>query len=283
MNIRVLKKLEFYITNVCNLTCEGCNRYNNLSFKGTQKWADYSELYESWSKLIDVEKKVILGGEPLLNPTLLDWISGLHKLWPKYDTQILTNGTYLDKVEGLRETCKSNNTWIGISKHRSDNIEFLESKIEKYLGGIAYKTITDTDHGKEYYYKNKGCKVYMWDQFYFYQNNLIPQQNLRYTLPNNDPTKAHACCPHVNNKNYHFSKAKLFKCATVDLLPTLDKQIQLDINDDDRELLNQYQPLTIDNFEDYQETFFNTLDNVIPQCKFCPEKYNYQQIYATNK
>ena len=31
---------EFYITNVCNLSCNGCNRFNNYKFRGFQRWED---------------------------------------------------------------------------------------------------------------------------------------------------------------------------------------------------------------------------------------------------
>jgi molybdenum cofactor biosynthesis enzyme MoaA len=39
--------LEVYITNVCNLSCRGCNRFNNYNFKGHQLWADHADEYET--------------------------------------------------------------------------------------------------------------------------------------------------------------------------------------------------------------------------------------------
>ena len=33
---------EFYITNVYNLTCQGCNRFNNVKFKGWQGWNTFA-------------------------------------------------------------------------------------------------------------------------------------------------------------------------------------------------------------------------------------------------
>jgi molybdenum cofactor biosynthesis enzyme MoaA len=74
-------RIEFYITNVCNLDCQDCNRFNDYNFTGWQSWADYAEDYRTWSERIDIKHLVLLGGEPLLNPTILDWISGLSKLW----------------------------------------------------------------------------------------------------------------------------------------------------------------------------------------------------------
>ena len=69
-----IPKVEFYITNICNLTCEDCNRFNNHDFKGWQAWDDFKETYQQWSQYVELDQVVILGGEPLLNPTFIDWI-----------------------------------------------------------------------------------------------------------------------------------------------------------------------------------------------------------------
>ena len=92
---------EFYITNVCNLTCNGCNRFNNYAFTGFQRWKDYQEDYEKWGERIDLPRLSILGGEPTLNPTFMDWFRGLRKIWPDSRIEIVTNGTRLDKIKGL--------------------------------------------------------------------------------------------------------------------------------------------------------------------------------------
>ena len=36
-----IPNIEFYITNVCNIACPQCNRFNNWNFKGHQIWKDY--------------------------------------------------------------------------------------------------------------------------------------------------------------------------------------------------------------------------------------------------
>ena len=75
-----LDKVEFYITNVCNLTCDECNRFNNFSFKGWQRWQDYEAIYADWNSKLDIQQLVILGGEPLLNPSICEWITGINSL-----------------------------------------------------------------------------------------------------------------------------------------------------------------------------------------------------------
>lgn len=87
--------VEFYITNVCNFNCTGCNRFNNLNFSGQQLWNDYRSVYTKWAQYLDVDKFAILGGEPMTSPDYLDWFEGVHHLWPRASGKLLTNGHYL--------------------------------------------------------------------------------------------------------------------------------------------------------------------------------------------
>lgn len=90
-----LNYAEFYITNACNFNCSGCNRFNNYNFAGTQMWADYAGVYEKWSQLLDIKRWSIMGGEPMMNPSYLDWLQNLHRLWPNAKGSLLTNGHFL--------------------------------------------------------------------------------------------------------------------------------------------------------------------------------------------
>ena len=65
-----LPRVEFYITNVCNLNCDNCNRFNNFAFSGHYRWADYESSFKEWSKIIDFPEIAIIGGEPFANPDL---------------------------------------------------------------------------------------------------------------------------------------------------------------------------------------------------------------------
>jgi uncharacterized radical SAM superfamily Fe-S cluster-containing enzyme len=100
----LIDKLEFYITNVCNLTCNGCNRYNNYKFSGWQSWDEAEPILTRWAEKIDIRHPVILGGEPLLNPDIVKWIKGIRKLWPDHSgVQVQSNGTRIDRVPDLAD------------------------------------------------------------------------------------------------------------------------------------------------------------------------------------
>jgi hypothetical protein len=67
------------------------------------------------------------------------------------------------------------------------------------------------------------------------------------------------------------------------LMSEFDQQHSLQISDSDRELLNSYKSLGVDNFDQYYQEFFNKLDQPIAQCKFCPEQSEMQTIFPIRK
>lgn len=285
-----LSSVEFYITNVCNLTCEGCNRFNNLKFKGWQAWKDYEDVYREWGKHVDLDKIVILGGEPLLNPTLLEWVKGLRSIWPKcadrdarVPIQILTNGTRLGYYDNLYNFCAEHGAWIGVSLHHENYRQELFENIEKFFTNVPYKYYENLQGGAgttggHYSFESNHVKVGVWRQDSFTQNSLRINPAGDITLYTSDPAKAHAACNFVKHKVYHFIKGKLYKCGPVALFPELDEQFKLDLPPEDQRLVHSYQPYTIDNIEQFKDNFSEHIDAVIPQCKFCPENFTYHEL-----
>jgi len=280
-----LPKIEFYITNVCNLTCDHCNRFNNLNFKGWQDWKDYKNLYQSWGNLIDIDHVVFLGGEPLLNPSIIDWVEGIDKIWRGYH-QILTNGTRLNKVRGLYDVLQRGLAWIGISAHNIDELDLIFGEVSKFLKAPIEKRVGKhlNSHGADFVFRDaNNIEIMVWIQNQFTKSALVHQDSGTFTLHQSNPARAHSHCAIAQMKSYHFIKGKLYKCGPVALFPELDQQFSLDLNEQDRDLIGKYQPLTLDNFESYSSEFFKNLDNPIPQCKFCPEKNDFFKIFPSIK
>ena len=293
----ILNKVDFYITNVCNLTCENCNRFNNFDFKGWQRWSDYQAQYEQWGKLVDLKAVTIMGGEPFLNPTLIDWVQGINRIFG-IEVQILTNGTRFRHAPDLYDALRFKDSTrlhnhIGVSLHNPDQFEKLKEDVLWFLKGPVQ--IYPKGHRKNVWnsdYQFVDCNniivnVYNVDTFHSSAINhswkINPQIQKVFVLHNSDPDLAHENCAFATFKSYHFIRGKLYKCAPVALMPEFDQQHKLHISDSDRTLLNSYQPLSVDNFETYNQEFFSQLDNPIAQCKFCPEKYTFQKIFPVTK
>ena len=97
------------------------------------------------------------------------------------------------------------------------------------------------------------------------------------------PEVSHSQCGFVEYKSYHFIRGKIYKCGPAALLPEFDEQHNLDISEEDRKIVHGYQPLTLDNFENYRDDWVESLKNPIPQCKFCPENPRAAIITPTRK
>ena len=283
----VIKKAEFYITNVCNLTCQNCNRFNDHKFSGWQGWSDYAEDYQRWSEHVNFEQIVLLGGEPLLNPTILEWIAGVNKLWPKTPVQVLTNAIRLNQVPGLYDQIKTKHlNWVGVSLHNEHDHALIFEEINKFLTG-PIKTLHGKQNnplGADYFFSDgNNVRVGVWDQDEFAESAVIRNKQGQLTLHNSDPLVAHENCGFARWKNYHFIRGQLYKCGPVALLPEFDKQHSLAINEEDRALLGTYRPLKSTELAEHLDEFMAAIDNPLAQCKFCPEKYEPKKIFAIRK
>lgn len=301
-------KVDFYITNICNLTCNNCNRFNNHDFKGWQRWGDYESVYQQWGQLVKLKAITIMGGEPMLNPTIAEWVSGLNQIF-KIEVQILTNGTRFNQNKNLyqhllyRPPGKAISNHIGVSLHnlndwpwiRDSIYDFLEGKIIEMPKGHPNNVWNSDWH----FIDSNGVIINVYISNHFGKSSIqtknLIKENLkinevelqekytRFTLHNNDINLAHANCSFAKWKSYHFIRGKLYKCGPVALMPEFDVQHNFDISNKDRQLLNSYRALDPENFADYHNEFFANLDNPIEQCKFCPTEFDGKIIYPIRK
>lgn len=282
---QIPNKVEFYITNVCNLSCSHCNRFNNYDFSGWQRWSDYEADYQKLSEHIEIKSIVLLGGEPLLNPTITDWVKGLNTVF-KASTQILTNGTRLNKVPGLYNLLldpigkyRAQNH-IGVSLHDNSHFDSLRKEIVSFLKppviewGSAIATLPPSAYDNDNsFYSAKDLNNVRVDMFHYdkFIESSLYRTAAGFNLHNSNPLVAHESCGFVKYKSYHFIRGKMYKCGPVALMPEFDQQHTILLSNEDRQLLNSYKPLTADNIKEYGDEFFANLDSPIPQCKFCPE------------
>jgi len=281
-----LDKLEFYITNVCNLTCSNCNRYNNFHFRGWAAWDDYADNLRQWAQHVHVQHPVILGGEPLLNRDIVKWVHGLRELWPNsYGVQIQSNGTRIDKIPGLYEAmANGQGNWIGVSIHSLDDREELFARIRNFLQGRITMT-QDSNHpmGSAYQFDDSNhVKVHVWNNNNFGTSNISKTAQGGYTVTRSDPIRAHDNCSFRKWKNYHWINGKIYKCGPVALMPEFDRQFGLDLTDEERLVMHDYKGLSVEEWQQRGQDFLDHIDNPIAQCKFCPEVTEYAPITFEN-
>jgi uncharacterized Fe-S cluster-containing radical SAM superfamily protein len=279
-----LKYAEFYITNVCNLTCQGCNRFNSFPLKGYQSWEEHKETYTRWSKELSLQSIGIMGGEPFLNPEFNDWVSGLRSLWPTATLIIATNGTQLSKHKDFyQKLLNDRRIELRISLHNKMHKQTMIKIVEDFLQGpFRYEfkptkymeSLTITDQ--------RGVKIKIMYNWWFHQGAIkTDAETGKYQLHDSDPVKAHDIC---HSKDcHHFENGRLYKCGPAALFSTFDKQIGLELTPEQRASIEAVPYIDINHNTEQKQVFIDNILNPIEQCKFCPSEYHGDQIYAQEK
>lgn len=143
----VLPKLETHLVDHCNLNCKGCSHFSPLS---SPTFADYNQFTKDITRLSELFKNInrfrMLGGEPLLHPEIIKFISFARMKLPASNIRIVTNGVLLPKMTPLLwETIADSKVSIDITVYpkvpvRVDTIKALAKKYDINLT-INYPTI----------------------------------------------------------------------------------------------------------------------------------------------
>jgi len=309
-----LEYCEFYITNVCNLNCPRCNRFNNYAFGGHQRWADYADIYRSWSQRLDIKRIGILGGEPMLNPDFDQWIQGITDLWPRSQIVIMTNGTQFKRWPNLYQFLLRYRARIRIDVNRHNktseqdtlaSIEaFYPGPYKKYYINSGYFT-QSPDHDKQFEFKTNKVGSEIWHDPTFdiaYKDSM--GMFVRYATSDYfdniciefDPELNCLKLPHMNNPqravevcsskwSHHLMKGLLYKCNVSAVLPEFVKQFPVSMTEDQRALIQSYQPADISFTNEELVKFIDNLQNghSIDQCQLCPVNFNSEQFAAGHK
>jgi len=312
---------EFYMTNVCNLACDNCNRYNNFAFAGHDRWQDWAEEYRKWSQRLNLIDIGIIGGEPMLNPDFLSWVHGVAELWPTSYIKIITNGTQFDRWPTLYQDLARYQGQVvpWVTEHDQTRVESTRQRLlaflkeptttfaiyNDFLWRITYQQQRQPDWPEcrtvqaflnlpaeqqqhigldpEEFYQGENLDPNTWQdrngvriiltvtpEFAGSAVKYDPDSGtLR--LRNSRPEDAIKVCPF--KICHHFIRGRLYKCGPVGILPEFLNQFPVEISDEDRKLLNSYQPAQADWTTEDLEQFVTGLRNVdvIDQCKFCPD------------
>lgn len=93
----ILPFLETMITQACNISCAGCTNYSDLTHQGYVPWSAGRAQIQSWLSRVHIPDFGIMGGEPLINPEVRNWIQGCRDLMPDSQIRFTTNGLLLHK------------------------------------------------------------------------------------------------------------------------------------------------------------------------------------------
>lgn len=96
----VLYLFEYHVVEHCNMNCKSCFHFSNLVKQ--PKFADFEQYTRDLRRLSEQFSNVrvihLMGGEPLLNPELPQFIHVTRHFFPKATICILTNGMLVKKM-----------------------------------------------------------------------------------------------------------------------------------------------------------------------------------------
>jgi organic radical activating enzyme len=207
----VIPYAEIMVTQVCNLTCHGCSTYSDLDHKGYVSWDDGLLQIKPWLQRVSFDHFGLMGGEPLINPQIRDWIIGIRKLMPDTIIRFPINGTllhkHLDIVDLLAEL---GNVIFKITVHVDD--KQIEDSIKYVLDKYTWDPIHEYGIDRFVTKNNFKFQVNRPRTFYkTFQNdyaNALPYNS----LPENAFAVCHQKeCPLLIN-------GRIYKCSTSGLM-----------------------------------------------------------------
>lgn len=120
--------LEYHVTDKCNLNCAGCSHFCPLvednNFPNLEQ---FKKDIKTLSKKVNIKTIRIMGGEPLLNPELSEFIKATRMAYPKADIRLATNGILLPTMnQEFWQVLRDNEIKIDFSKYPIVGDKFLQ-------------------------------------------------------------------------------------------------------------------------------------------------------------
>jgi hypothetical protein len=253
--------LETMVTQVCNLSCEGCTNYSDQRHSGYVPWAQGRSEIEPWLDRISISDFGIMGGEPLINPEIESWLLGSRNLMPSAQLRFTTNGLLLHKWPRLLPLLHDiGNCVFKITVHVNDLA--LEQAIEKIFSQYHWEPVRE--YGIDRWRTTNNLAFQINRPSHFLKTFQGPYHSM---APfNSSPEAAFDAC--VQKTCPLLYQGRIYKCSTSALLQdTLDRY--------NRPNWTEWEPLIQSGIapdsEDVEiENFINNFGRPHAQCKQCP-------------
>ena len=269
----VLPFLETMITQVCNLACAGCTNYSDLSHKGYVTWKDGKEQLEKWLEIVDIPDFGIMGGEPLINPQVDEWLIGVRDLMPNAQIRFTTNGLLMHKhTDIIKLMHELGNVVFKITVHTPDD-EILKSTIDDIFNNFQWTEVTE--YGIKRWKTSNNLRLQINYPTQFLKtfkgnyNNMLPFDSIPSESFNDCIQQT---CPLLYN-------GKIYKCSTAGLLKDT-----LDFNNIENEAWKKHIDNGISTTDDINniKRFVENFGKPNALCRQCPTKKDTSAILLHN-
>ena len=240
-----LSYLETHIVDHCNLRCEACCHFSNISEPSFAQLDEFSKDIKRLSEIFEINQIRLMGGEPLLHKQLYKFILVTRRYFPFSDIRIVTNGILLKKQEEIFwDTLKITNTKIDLSKYPIGDASFSDAL--DCIGKHLFNFYRDDNGGFCVYENALGG---MWLASYFH---LTLQ-----TKENSNTSKVFKDCPYKRCTN--LVHGHLTHCPTASYISKFNKYFSEDYPNEKG----------IDIYKSSADEILDYLNKPIQMCKFC--------------
>lgn len=250
-------KIEMHLAHACNLRCRGCTHYSDYGLQGVVRLADGGQWLTGWARRIEPLRFTFLGGEPLLNNELPEYLRLARTLWPRVSLRLATNGLLLPRWGGrLWPVLAGTQTMLSISEH---------SREERYRNRLMPILA-----------KARDCAA--WFGFPFEVRNSVDNWYRLYRgwgqtmVPFDDGNPAASWAVCQNKHCVTLQDNALWKCPPVAHLPRVAKKLDLPLYPG-WIALREYEPLRPAASDDEIRAFFARAAE--PVCGMCPARLEY--------
>lgn len=258
MNKPELPFLETMATQVCNLSCQGCTNYSDLVHKGYVPWPQMRNDLTKWLEVITIPDFGVMGGEPLVNPEIREWLVGLRELMPHTQIRFTTNGTLLDRHLDIVDLAHDiGNVVFKITAHTD-----VEDTINKVFNRFDWEPVKEfginrwkTTNGLRFQVNRPETFVKSFKGSY---NNMLPWDS---NVNDSFDICIQQKCPLLYN-------GRIYKCSTQGLLSdTLAK-----FGNPNYESWEQYlhKGISPDDPAEVVQQFINNFGKPHTMCRMCP-------------
>jgi MoaA/NifB/PqqE/SkfB family radical SAM enzyme len=240
---RQVLRFGVQVVDHCNLNCVGCGVFASISDKNCRSVTTIDADLKRIKQLAgeQISEIVLLGGEPLLHPQIIDIMNITGAYFPNTNLIILTNGLLLMQQEPIFwETCRKNKIKIQMTKYPINlPFEKIEARAKEHNANFTY-----------------------WGKSGAVQKTM---HKLPLSLKGDQDIETSFRMCHKSNACIVLEDGKIYTCSTVSRIKYFNKTFNTNLEISENDYIDIYKADDIDQI-------FEFLHNPIPFCRYCNTK-----------
>lgn len=224
----------------CNLRCRGCDHFAPLAEPEFADLAAFERDFARMSLLLNgrAVKIGLMGGEPLLNPRVAEYLPIARRYFPATKIRVVTNGLLLLRQTGsFWKACRENDIMIEVTRYPI-NLDLDRMKRVAQGEGVSLS-----------FYGTSGDEV---KTSYHLPLDLEGRQDIR---------RSFIQCSHANSTIF-LKKGRLYTCTIAPNIHHFSKFFGVDIRESEADSIDIHEAGSA-------QELFRFLSEPIPLCRYC--------------